>query len=230
MTKFKPAAARGTTRTGWLDSRHSFSFGGYRDPDAMQFRSLRVLNDDRVAAGAGFGTHPHRGMEIVTIVLSGGVAHRDSMGHGSTIPAGAWQLMSAGSGVSHSEVNASDAEPTHFLQTWLVSAEPDAAPRYAEARPAGEPGVWEVVAAPDAEGAPLPLRQDARIAALAFGAGPAAAYPLTPGRAAYLFVAEGAATVNGRELAAGDALEVEGEPAVTLAGRGAGRAVLFDLA
>ena len=132
---------------------------------------MRVLNDDRIAAGAGFGTHPHRGMEIITIVLSGAIAHRDSMGNGSTIAAGSWQLMSAGSGVSHSEVNPSPTEPTHLLQTWLISAQPHATPRYAEARPAGELGAWEVVAAPDSEAAPLPLRQDARIAALRFGDG-----------------------------------------------------------
>ena len=230
MTTFRPAAGRGTTAIGWLDSKHSFSFGEYHAPAVERFRGLRVLNDDRIAAGAGFGTHPHRGMEIITIVLSGAIAHRDSMGNGSTIPAGSWQLMSAGSGVSHSEVNPSPTEPTHLLQTWLISAQPHATPRYAEARPAGELGAWEVVAAPDSEAAPLPLRQDARIAALRFGAGTVADYALAPGRAGYLFCATGSAAVNGHELTAGDALELVGEPAVSLTGREAGMAVLFDLA
>ena len=229
MTRFRPAAGRGATNIGWLDSKHSFSFGEYHDPAQMQFRALRVLNDDRVAPGAGFGTHAHRGMEIVTIVLNGGVKHRDSMGNGSTIAAGSWQLMSAGSGVSHSEMNASDSEPTHFLQTWLVSAKPAATPRYAEAQPAGAVGAWEVVAAPDAEAAPLPLRQDARLVSLAFDAATSADYPLASGRAGYLFVATGSASVNGHELVAGDALEFDGEASVTFRGREPGRAVLFDL-
>jgi len=132
MLTLRPAAQRGTTNFGWLDSRHSFSFGDYYDPAYHHFRALRVINDDRIAAGGGFPTHPHRDMEILTFVLSGDIAHRDSMGTVGTVNAGEWQYMSAGTGVAHSEFNPSATDPTHLLQIWLVPDKKGYAPRYAE--------------------------------------------------------------------------------------------------
>lgn len=225
----RPAAERGVTRIDWLDSRHSFAFGDYRDPAHVAFRTLRVLNDDRVAPAGGFGAHPHRDMEIITVVLSGELAHRDSLGTGSRIPAGDWQMMSAGSGVTHSEFNASDTEPVHFLQMWVAPNVRGAKPRYAQARPAGVADTFEVVLAPEGEVAAMPIRQDARVLNLAFSAGGTARHALAPGRGGYLHVATGSATVNGVPLSAGDGLKIEGDGAVEVTGTTPGVAVLFDL-
>ena len=227
MVTVRPAADRGVTHLGWLDSRHSFSFGDYFDPARQNYHALRVLNDDRVTPAAGFGTHPHRDMEILTAVLSGELTHRDSMGNGSVVTAGEWQLMSAGSGVRHSEENPSATHPVHFLQMWVVPGVKGAPPRYAQTRPAGDG--WQRVAGPDGSGAPLPLRQDVRVWTLAVAPGGTATLPLAAGRAGYLHLATGTATVNGVALTAGDAVTVEGEPAVALTGTAPGVAVLFDL-
>ncbi len=230
MLTVRPAAARGTTQIGWLDSRHSFAFGDYRDPTHTNFRTLRVLNDDRVAPGQGFGSHPHRAMEIITVVLSGALAHRDSMGTGATVTAGEWQYMSAGTGVTHSEVNPSATDAVHLLQIWVLPNVRAAAPRYAQSRPPTAPDAWHLVLAPDGESAPMPIRQDARVLTATFTPGGRATYPLKPGRAAYLHLATGAATVNGIPLTAGDGAILDGEAAVEVTGVEAGVAVLFDLA
>lgn len=228
MLTVRKADTRGVTRFGdWLDSRHSFSFGDYYDPARHHFRALRVLNDDRVAPGGGFPTHPHRDAEIVTWVLSGALEHRDSMGNGAVLRAGEWQAMTAGTGITHSEFNPSRTEPVHLLQIWLLPDRKGHAPRYDQRAFAGVPGAWELVAAPGGSGGALPIHQDARVYRARLTAAPAR-HALAPGRAAYLHLATGTATVNGVALAAGDAVTVEGDS--ELVASGDGEAVLFDLA
>ncbi|MEM6458214.1 MAG: pirin family protein [Planctomycetota bacterium] len=208
------AADRGASHFGWLDSRHSFSFGQYRDPRRMGYYGLRVLNDDRVAPGMGFDTHPHRDMEILTWVLDGELAHRDSMGHASVLPAGGLQLMSAGSGVSHSEFNASDDTPVHFLQVWLQPRQRGTVPRYQEQ---AEPGVAgggpiRLVATGrvgHATGGVMSLGADAEVYVGVFDAAGSDTLAVPAGRVAYVHAATGTLTVDGQTLAAGDALTVE---------------------
>lgn len=228
MLTVRKSADRGRTRLGWLDSFHTFSFGDYQDAAHERFRTLRVLNDDRVAAGQGFGTHPHRDMEIITTVISGELAHRDSLGNGSTIRAGEWQVMSAGTGVRHSEMNPSPDEAAHFLQMWVMPRSRGLAPAYGQVAVAPVPGTWQTVAAPD--GAPLTLRQDASLSVAHFRTGDRARYELAPGRGAWLHLATGRARVNGVELTAGDGVAIEGEAAIELVGMEVGQGVLFDLA
>ncbi|MGH7895237.1 MAG: pirin family protein, partial [Candidatus Binatia bacterium] len=169
----RPAAARGHTRLDWLDSRHTFSFGDYHDPRHMQFGALRVINDDRVTPGQGFATHGHRDMEIITYVLDGALEHRDSLGTGSVIRPGEVQIMSAGTGITHSEFNHSPTEPVHFLQVWVVPAERGGAPRYDQRafEAAETTGRLRLVVAPDARDGALLIHQDARmlVARLAIG-------------------------------------------------------------
>jgi len=228
MLTVRTADTRGVTRFGnWLDSRHSFSFGDYRDPTRHNFRALRVLNDDRVAPGGGFPTHPHRDAEILTWVLSGALEHRDSMGNGEVLRAGEWQAMTAGTGITHSEFNPSHAEPVHLLQIWLLPDARGHAPRYAQKAFTGAPGAWELVASPDGANGSLPIHQDARVYRLKLTASEAR-HELAEGRAAYLHVATGTATVNGVALQAGDAAVLEGEREIRASGDG--DVVLFDLA
>ena len=232
MLTIRKSADRGVTRIGWLDSRHTFSFGDYRDPRHDHFRVLRVINDDRVAPGQGFGTHPHRDMEIVTYVLSGGLAHRDSMGNGETLRAGEWQAMTAGTGVQHSEYNASDSEPVHLLQVWLFPERRGLTPGYAQkSYPEAERlGRWRVALSPDGRDGSLTLRQDAVVSQATVRPGDTLGYEFARGRGGWLHVATGAVTVNGLALAAGDGLAVEGEERIEVAGVEAGEVLLFDLA
>jgi redox-sensitive bicupin YhaK (pirin superfamily) len=226
------AAERGRTDWGWLDSRHTFSFGDYHDPAQMGFRALRVINDDRVAAGGGFPTHSHRDMEILSYVLEGALAHQDSMGTGSVIHPGEIQLMRAGTGVSHSEFNQSKSEPVHFLQVWIVPAERGLPPAYGQQAvdlDAARSG-FALLASSDGRTGSLRLRQDVDLwLALA---GPARELALRPGRHAYVHVARGSASVNGAALAEGDGAAVSGEVRVALAGSGGDEAevLVFDLA
>ena len=210
-TRLIPADSRGHTRLGWLDSRHSFSFGNYHDPARMGYHGLRVLNDDRVAPGQGFGAHPHRDMEILTWVLDGALAHKDSMGHESVLQAGGVQLMSAGSGVVHSEFNASDSEPVHFLQVWIEPRERGAEPRYQERldAPPADAGGFMPAATPGGRGGALDMGADAEVFLAWLSGGEAATLDLPAGRVAYLHVATGSLTVNGQPAVAGDAVLVE---------------------
>ncbi|MBX9579115.1 MAG: pirin family protein [Gemmataceae bacterium] len=220
---------RGRTRIGWLDARHTFSFGDYDDPRYHNFRTLRVLNDDRVAPGGGFPTHGHRDMEIVTHVLSGELEHRDSLGNGEVIRAGEWQAMTAGTGVLHSEFNPSATDPVHLLQIWLLPDRRGHTPGYRQAAfPAGDG--WRLVASPDGADGSLVIHQDAQLYVADLTAGREVRHEPAAGRAAYLHVATGTATVNGVVLTAGDGVAVEGEPAVTVAGDPAAEVLLFDLA
>ncbi len=231
MLKVRKAGDRGVTRIGWLDSRHTFSFGGYFDPAHDHFRSLRVINDDRVNGGGGFDPHPHRDMEILTYVLSGALRHQDSMGNGSVIRPGEWQKMSAGTGIVHSEFNDSDDVPVHLLQIWVYPDRRGLTPGYDQKSfPEAERlGRWRAVASRDGRDGSIAVHQDMVLSAAKVRPGDRLSYDLAPGRGAWLHVATGAATVNGTKLTAGDGLAVEGEPRIELTGDADGEVLLFDL-
>jgi quercetin 2,3-dioxygenase len=232
MIRIRPARRRGQTALGWLDSRHTFSFGDYYDPEHMGFRSLRVLNDDRVAPGGGFGTHPHRDMEIVTYVLGGALAHRDSLGTGSVIKAGDVQRMTAGTGIRHSEFNASADEPVHFLQIWLLPERRGLAPGYEQRTvpEAEKRGRLRLVASHDGRDGSLTIHQDADVYAAVLDPGERASHRLRPGRHAWVQVARGSVTLNGQPLRAGDGAAVSDETSLDLAGTEPAEVLLFDLA
>ncbi|MGE0443632.1 MAG: pirin family protein [Vicinamibacterales bacterium] len=228
----RPAAERGRADFGWLDSRHTFSFGEYYDPRFMGFRALRVINEDRVKPGYGFPTHPHRDMEIISYVLDGALAHRDSMGTGSVIRPGDVQRMSAGTGVLHSEMNPSDSEPVHFLQIWLLPDERGIQPSYEEKRfPVEEKqGRLRLVAARDARDGAVAIHQDVDLYAGVFAAGDGARVDLRPGRHAWLQVARGAVTLNGHAFNQGDGAAVSDEGALDLQATEDAEVLVFDLA
>lgn len=232
MITLRRARERGHANHGWLDTNHTFSFADYYDPAHMGFRALRVINEDRVAAGAGFPTHPHRDMEIVTYVLDGALQHRDSMGNGSTIRPGDVQRMSAGTGVTHSEYNASKTEPVHFLQIWIVPGERGLPPGYEQQAFAPDElrGALRLVASPDGAAGSVTVHQDARLYATRLAAGESVSHALAPGRHAWVHVARGAATVNGAAVSAGDGAAVTDEPALVLTGTDDAELLVFDLA
>jgi quercetin 2,3-dioxygenase len=231
MITQRPADSRGHADHGWLDSHHTFSFADYYDPAHMGFRNLRVINEDRVQPGRGFGTHPHRDMEILSYVLDGGLEHRDSMGTGSVIRPGDVQVMSAGTGVSHSEFNASSTDPVHFLQIWLLPERRGLKPGYQQRSFGTEEkdGRLRLVASPDGRDDSVTIHTDASVYAGVFAAGQRAEHPLASGRHAWVHVARGSARVNGRDLKAGDALALSNEPAVTVEGTSGGEVLVFDL-
>lgn len=221
---------RGYADHGWLRSRHTFSFADYFDPDHMGFRKLRVINEDRVRGGAGFGTHPHRDMEIISYVLSGAMAHKDSMGNGAVMRPGDVQRMSAGTGVLHSEFNHSSSEELHFLQIWIEPQQHGIAPSYEQkAFPVQErQGQWRLVVSQEGRGGSVSVNQDVNLYAGLFDAGEQAKTPAL--RHAWLHIARGKAEVNGQPLAAGDAAAFQpGEP-IEVVGIEASEILLFDLA
>jgi quercetin 2,3-dioxygenase len=226
------ANARGLGDHGWLKSYHTFSFADYYDPAHMGFRSLRVINDDRVAPGMGFGTHPHRDMEIFSYVLDGALEHKDSLGNGRVLKPGQIQLMSAGRGVTHSEFNPSQGDPLHFLQIWIQPRERGLPPSYTEWLPKAEhaeaPKV--LVISPDGRDGSATIHQDAEIYRLRLQPGQTAKHELKPGRGAWLQVAEGALTFNGVELATGDGGSTEEPGPLTFTALQPTEALLFDLA
>jgi hypothetical protein len=232
MIAVRRSEERGHFDHGWLDTRHTFSFADYRDPRHMGFRALRVVNEDRVQPGQGFGTHPHRDMEIVTYVLEGGLAHRDSMGHGSTIHPGDVQRMSAGTGVTHSEFNASRTEPVHFLQIWILPDRTGLAPSYEQRRFPEEErrGRLRLVASPDGADGSVTVHQDACLLAALLAPGQAVGHALAPGRHAWVQVARGAVEVSGQRLSAGDGAALSRETEVALRGIADSEVLLFDLA
>lgn len=230
----RPSSARGRVQAGWLDSRHTFSFGGYYDPAWMGFGCLRVINEDRVDPGAGFAPHRHANMEILSYVLSGALAHQDSSGGGGVIGPRTLQWMSAGHGVEHSEYNASKTEPVHFLQIWVQSDRLNAQPAYAhsDASPDRD-GEFVLRASRDGALGGLPIRQDLLLYSLTLGAGVSARRSLDGGRWYWLQVARGRIEVDGRVLEAGDALgfrEESGERVLTGLGDVAADVLWFDLA
>jgi redox-sensitive bicupin YhaK (pirin superfamily) len=235
MLTLRPAAQRGHANHGWLDSHHTFSFADYHDPKHMGFRQLRVINDDRVQGGQGFGTHSHRDMEIISYVLEGSLAHKDSMGTGSVIKPGDVQRMSAGTGVAHSEFNASDRELVHFLQIWLLPAQRGIAPGYEQRAfsDAEKRGRLRVVASPDAREGSVTIHTDAVVYAGVFHEGERAELPLAAGRHAWVHVARGRVRVNGHELSDGDGAALSNERAVLVEGVSSGEdgeVLVFDLA
>ena len=234
MITVRKAEDRGHFDHGWLDTRHTFSFADYQDDEHMGFRALRVINEDRVVPGEGFGKHGHRDMEIISYVLSGALAHRDSSGGDGVLRPGEVQRMTAGTGVTHSEFNGSDSEPVHFLQIWLLPDRHGHRPSY-EQRPFPEAerrGKLRLIASPDGADGSTTVHQDARVFATLLGAGEAAALALAGGRHAWVQVARGDLEVNGVRLRAGDGAALSGERSVSLTGTGDGlaEALVFDLA
>ena len=232
MTTIRPATERGRTEWEWLDSRHTFSFNEYYDPRHMGYRSLRVINDDRVAPGAGFGTHGHRDMEILSYVLEGSLRHEDSTGGGGVIRPGEIQFMRAGTGVRHSERNGSDTDPVHFLQIWIVPDTRGLPPRYDQRGfdvEAARRGFVPLAAKAPGNGE-IQLQQDVELWVARLGGGDERVHPLAPGRHAWVHVARGPVTVNGRPLGGGDSAAVEDEAEVRVVGRGDAEVLLFDLA
>jgi redox-sensitive bicupin YhaK (pirin superfamily) len=232
MITVRRSEDRGHAEHGWLESYHTFSFAGYHDPRFMGFRQLRVINEDRVQPGRGFGTHGHQDMEIVTYVLEGALAHRDSLGNGSTIRPGDVQRMSAGTGVTHSEFNDSKTELVHFLQIWIQPARNRLAPSYEErAFPAEQRrNQWRLVVSPDGRYGSVSIHQDASLHATLLSPGATLTHALAPDRHAWLQVARGALTVNGTVLAEGDGAAVSGESKLDVRAESATEALLFDLA
>jgi redox-sensitive bicupin YhaK (pirin superfamily) len=234
MLTLRRAEDRGHSDLGWLSSHHTFSFGGYSDPRHMGFRALRVINDDRVAAGKGFGAHGHRDMEILSYVVDGKLAHKDSMGEAHELGPNEVQAMSAGNGVIHSEYNASETEPTHFLQIWIVPAEKDIAPSYQQfAYDAAEKrGKLRLMAGPEANGGAARIHQDARMYATVLGADERVTFPIAVGRHAWVQCVTGSGEVNGLAITAGDGVAVSDEAQVVLRGTAPSGAelLLFDLA
>lgn len=231
LITLRRADERGHFNFGWLDTYHTFSFGEYQDPAHMGFRSLRVINEDRVAPGTGFPTHPHRDMEIVTYVLNGALSHRDSMGNGSTITPGEVQRMSAGTGVTHSEYS-HEAEETHLLQIWILPDRKGLAPSYEQRRISGEGRAGELclVASQDGRQGSVRLHQDAEIHAVKFAGGQKVEHRPREGRGQWVHVVSGRVTVNGVELCAGDGASVEGEALLALEAKAPAEILLFDLA
>jgi len=230
----RPASGRGRVEMGWLDSRHTFSFGHYHDPQWMGFGPLRVINEDRVAPGGGFAPHSHANMEILSVVLEGGLAHRDSTGTDGVIRPGEVQWMGAGHGIQHSEYNASNSDPVHFLQIWIQPDRVNAKPGYAQSHfdPEARRGRWQLLASPDGADGSLAIRQQAWLRAVRLGVGESVDWALDPARRYWLHVATGEAKVAGRELGAGDALGFAEEGGtLQLSGRGDTPAdiLLFDL-
>jgi redox-sensitive bicupin YhaK (pirin superfamily) len=231
MLQVRKSEERGRANFGWLDSKHTFSFGHYQDPAHMGVGPLRVINEDRVAAGRGFDAHGHRDMEIISYVLDGALAHKDSMGNGSVLRPGDVQRMSAGTGVVHSEFNHSATDPVHFLQIWIQPSRAGAPAGYEEKHfdVASKTGRLRLVASPDGAEGSVTIGQDATIHAAILDGGDALTQPLAPGRIGYLHVARGALQVNGVALQAGDALRIENEPEVVLDQASGAEVLLFDL-
>jgi len=228
MRLLRPANQRGHADFGWLDSRHSFSFGDYHDPQWTGFRSLLVINDDRLAPAKGFGMHPHRDMEIISFVVEGALQHRDSMGNGRIIRAGEFQYMSAGSGIRHSEFNPSPNEGGRFLQIWIEPHTKGLPPRYAELTPWSGPAV--LIASADGRDDSLSLRQDAELWLLRLAPGATHSHPSRPGRHFWLQVVNGSAKAGETALAEGDGLAVSEEALGPLSTESGATVLLFDLA
>jgi redox-sensitive bicupin YhaK (pirin superfamily) len=232
MIAIRRANERGHFNHGWLDTFHTFSFGDYFDPSHTQFRALRVMNEDRIDPGQGFGTHGHRDMEIVTYVLEGSLEHRDSLGNGSILRAGELQRMTAGTGIRHSEFNPSPEECVHMYQIWLLPERPGLTPGYEQKSfsETGRHNEWRLVASPDAADGSLKINQDARLYLADLDDGNELAYRIGTGRHAWLQVLRGGAIISGESLQAGDGVAVSDEKHITVATDEKCGMMLFDLA
>jgi redox-sensitive bicupin YhaK (pirin superfamily) len=232
MLQIRSARDRGIANFGWLDSRHTFSFGDYHDPRHMGFGPLRVINEDRVSPGQGFGTHGHRDMEIISYVLEGALEHKDSIGTGSVIRPGDVQVMSAGTGIRHSEFNHSKTKPVHFLQIWVIPDREGIAPRYEQKTfsDADKRGRLRVVGSSDGRDGSVTIHQDVALLAAILNTGEQVTHALAKGRKAWLQMVRGTAEMNGAVLGAGDGVAVESEPALTVTAKADGTEILvFDL-
>jgi redox-sensitive bicupin YhaK (pirin superfamily) len=232
MITIRKSNNRGRADHGWLNTRFTFSFADYFDPEHVQFRTLRVMNDDRISGGGGFPTHPHKDMEIVTYVLEGALAHKDSMGNGSVIRPGDVQYMSAGSGVAHSEFNASEKETVHLYQIWMFPDKKGYKPVYDQKHfgEAEKSGKLRLVASPDGRDGSVKIRQDNELYATVLAAGEVVKHELRPSRHAYVQVARGSVALNGKKLETGDGAAISGEQALELRGVHKAEILLFDLA
>ena len=231
MIQVRRSAERGHANHGWLDSHHTFSFANYFDPEHHSFRALRVINEDRVKPGRGFGLHPHDNMEIISYVISGALEHKDSMGNRAVMRKGDVQRISAGTGIAHSEYNHSDAEPVHFLQIWLFPDERNVEPNYAEKAFAGiQPGALHPIATKSARDGSIAIHQDAEVSVAKLEAGSEIDYPVAEGRAAWVQLIEGKLEVNGETLEAGDGAAITAEGALQLKAVDNAHFLLFDLA
>jgi len=231
MITIRRSKERGHADHGWLDTFHTFSFADYWDPQSMGWGPLRVINEDFVAPGTGFPTHAHRDMEIITYVLEGALQHKDSLGTGSVITPGEVQRMSAGTGVRHSEFNASKTEPVHLLQIWIEPARTGIAPGYEQKTfaEATRRGRLRLIAAPDGRDGAVTIHQDATVYATNLDRGERVQHTLAPGRLAWLQVARGALLLNGERLAQGDGAAIQSEPTLTIEALEPAEALLFDL-
>jgi redox-sensitive bicupin YhaK (pirin superfamily) len=232
MIKLRKSQDRGYADHGWLKSYHSFSFAGYQDPAHMAWGNLRVINEDRVAPGMGFGEHSHRDMEIISYVLSGELAHKDSMGNVKGIPPGDVQRMSAGTGVTHSEFNHAQGQTTHFLQIWIIPNVKGIAPGYEQKTiPASEKrGALRLVASSDGRQGSVTMHADAAMYAGLFNGSESAELPLAPGRKGYVHLVHGELAVNGRKISTGDAVLLDGESRILVADGNDAEVLVFDLA
>ena len=229
-TTIRKANERGHANHGWLDSYHTFSFANYYDSQWMGYRSLRVINDDLVMPGMGFGTHPHRDMEIITYVLSGALEHKDSMGNGRTIRPGEVQYMAAGTGIQHSEFNPSSEEAVHLLQIWIQPDRKSATPHYAEKSMKDAPeGKLNLVTSKTGRDGSIAINQDADLWLGKLGAGNRVTHTLAPGRHAWVHVAEGEVSLNGKTLSGGDAAAVDAQGSLELSATKPSQVLLFDL-
>ena len=230
MMTIRKASERGHANHGWLDTYHTFSFADYYDPEWMGFRSLRVINDDLVMPGGGFGAHPHRDMEIITYVLSGALEHKDSMGNGSVIRPGNIQYMSAGTGVQHSEFNPSKDEAVHLLQIWILPDAKGLKPRYAEKSLRGAPsGKWHLMTSKTGRDGSIAIRQDADLWLARLEAGQQVSHALAKNRHAWIHVAEGEIALDGKALSGGDAAAVSEDSQLQLSAGKPSQVLLFDL-
>ncbi len=232
MITLRKAGERGHQDHGWLDTHHTFSFADYYDPRHMGFGPLRVINDDRIAGGGGFPPHPHRDMEIVTYVVDGALQHEDSMGNGSVIQAGDVQRMSAGRGVVHSEFNASESEPVHLLQIWIVPEHRGLSPSYEQKFFGADEkrGKLRLIASPDGESGSVRIQKDARMFASVLDGGAEVAHTIAKGRKGWLHVVKGSVELNGQLLEGGDGAAIDGEERLALTSMRAGEILLFDMA
>lgn len=232
MIRIHKSDDRGHADHGWLDSRFSFSFAEYFDPEHVQFRTLRVMNDDHIAGGGGFPTHPHRDMEIVTYVLEGALAHKDSMGNGSVIRPGDVQYMSAGTGVAHSEFNVSEKDPVHMYQIWMFPDKKNYQPTYDQKHfsESDKRGKLRLVVSPDGREGSVKIRQNNELYATLLGAGESVKHEIKPDRHVYVQVARGGVELNGKPLETGDGAAISDEKSVQLTGLKDAEVLLFDLA
>ncbi|TPG74663.1 pirin family protein [Pseudomonas arsenicoxydans] len=231
MLEIRKAGGRGSTRLPWLKSRHTFSFGGYKDPQEMGFSDLRVINDDWVVPGKGFGQHAHRDVEILTYVLQGTLAHRDSLNNSAKIKTGDFQLISAGSGIEHSEFNASSTQPVHFLQIWLTPHSSRTKPNYQQKHfPVNQRrGKLQLIASKSGQDGSLKILQDAKIYAGQFGHGDSFTWPVSGRRHVYIHVVTGKLKVNGETVAEGDGLKLTDEPELTFTQAAEAQVLVFEL-